>query len=491
MPSFPADLEAVSCFDGGDFNEEVELMRFAVISVVLMFGFGSSICWASRPPNIVHIIADDLGWNDVGFHGSDIRTPQIDAFATNSVILDRFYVTPICSPTRAGLLTGRYPFRFGIWNGVISPTKRHGLPPEEVTTGEILSGLGYQRRALLGKWHLGLASTMFHPLQHGFSEFYGHYNGALDYFSQLRFGERDWHRNYSSSTDTGYTTEMVASEAVRFIERSVPAQPFFLMVAFNAPHSPLQAKADDLEDYGFRVSEPLAPNTDRRLAQRENALDYGNRGRGNSIRQTFSAMVSSLDTAVGRILNALEGQGIADDTIVVFHSDNGGVPQHGGSNLPLRGNKFTSYEGGVRVVAAIRWPGVFPAGTVCREITAYIDLLPTFVDSAGGKIPMSVDGISLIPVLQGRQRTEERILLLGETAAVGHRWKLHNGEIFDLKSDPHEKQPANSVPDTVRAAFQEKLRTFGDLRGAAVESNQSRPAQWPPKNWELPVESPR
>ena len=179
-----------------------------------------------RPPNIVHVIADDLGWNDVGYHGSDIRTPAIDRLAAESVKLDRFYVTPICSPTRAGAMTGRYPFRYGIWGGVCSPTSRHGLPESETTIAELLGEAGYGRRAIFGKWHLGLASSRFHPLNHGFTDFYGHYNGAIDYFSRKRFGELDWHRNYESVTEKGYSTDLIGREAAKFIVEQSSGKPF-------------------------------------------------------------------------------------------------------------------------------------------------------------------------------------------------------------------------------------------------------------------------
>jgi arylsulfatase B len=141
-------------------------ISLSVITVAAMEVAEMEVAEAARP-NIIHIIADDLGWSDVGFHGSKIKTPVIDRLASESVVLDRFYVTPICSPTRAGVLTGRYPFRFGIWGGVVSPTRRHGLPPAEFTAAELLAQCGYKHRALFGKWHLGLSSTMFHPLNHG------------------------------------------------------------------------------------------------------------------------------------------------------------------------------------------------------------------------------------------------------------------------------------------------------------------------------------
>ena len=441
------------------------------------------------PPNILHIVVDDLGWNDVGYHGSEIPTPVIDGLAAESVVLNRFYVSPICSPTRAGLLTGRYPFRYGIWNGVVSPSRRHGLPPEEMTTPELLADLGYQDRVLLGKWHLGLASTKFHPLRHGFTQFYGHYNGALDYFTQQRMGQRDWHRDYDASPDTGYTTDLIADEAVRFIQQRSSGQPFYLVVCFNAPHSPLQSTNVALVQAGFDAQQPLAPNTDQRLANREGTPTYGTLGRGNTIRQTFSAMVSSLDHAIGRILSALHRQQLTDNTLLVLHSDNGGIPEHGGSNLPLRGNKFTFWEGGVRVVAMIRWPRVLSPGT-SETVTGYVDLLPTFVSAAGGDPPRQTDGRSLLPVSKPPADQPQRVLLLGEHTAVSQRWKLHENEYNDLQADPNETHPARreDVPADIAGLLEAAIDSFPSMVGSESSTALPSPETWPPPAWKLPAE---
>ncbi|MEM6691396.1 MAG: arylsulfatase, partial [Planctomycetota bacterium] len=392
--------------------------------------FASTV--SASPPNIVHIIVDDLGWNDVGFHGSEIKTPAIDRLAAESVVLDRFYVTPICSPTRAGVLTGRYPFRFGIWDGVVTPTKRHGLPPSELTTAELLAKAGYEHRIMLGKWHLGLASTQFHPLNHGFTHFYGHYNGAIDYFSRQRSGQLDWHRDFQTIRETGYSTDLIGNAAVKFVHSHSGSSPFYMVVAFNAPHSPIQAKQDDLTACGFDPTGKRAPNTVKNIAKRENALDYGEGRKGNSVRQTFAAMVRSLDQNVGRILNTLDDRGLRENTIVLLHSDNGGIPRHGGNNKPLRGNKFTTWEGGVRVVAMIRWPNQLRGGTKFESISAYIDVFPTLAAAAGIPIPSHVDGVNLLPFLNGVE-PPPRMLLLGEDTVVSDRWKLKADEFFDLE----------------------------------------------------------
>lgn len=448
----------------------------------------SSLRASETPPNIVHIIADDLGWNDVGFHSREIKTPRLDRLAKESIVLDRFYVTPICSPTRAGVLTGRYPFRFGIWGGVVSPTQRHGLPPSEKTTPELLQHSGYQNRALFGKWHLGLSSTLFHPLNHGFTHFVGHYNGAIDYFSQHRHGELDWHRDYQSLKEEGYSTDLIGQAAVDFINDQSTASPFYMLVAFNAPHSPLQAQRTDLEDYGFDPTQDLAPNTVRRLARKEGAPNYGMKGRGNSIRQTFSAMVSSLDRNIGGILDALRRNGFARDTIVVFHSDNGADPNHGGSNLPLRGNKFTTWEGGVRVVALIRWLRKLEGGRSLSLIASYVDLLPTYLAAAGQDIPDNLDGINLLPALMHERKPSPRSILLSRDTVVSDRWKLKSGQFYDLVNDPRETTPIADPPLEISNRLRSDLARFPTLVGPKTETSLPLPKRWPPAKWTLPDE---
>ena len=457
---------------------------YRILAVMMLLSI-DSVAANAGPPNIVHIVADDLGWNDVGFHGSEIKTPILDALALESVVLDRFYVTPICSPTRAGLLTGRYPFRFGIWGGVCSPDARHGLPPTEQTTPELLQEAGYHRRAMFGKWHLGLASTKFHPLNHGFTDFYGHYNGAVDYFSRKRFGQLDWHRNYDSVHEEGYATDLIGLAAVDFIESSTSENPFYMYVALNAPHSPIQAKRSDLESNGFDPNEKRAPSTDQDIAKRENSPDYGERGRGNTVRQTFAAMVSSLDENVGLIVNAIDRKGIRDNTIVIFHSDNGGAPKHGGDNRPLRGNKFTTWEGGVRVVALIRWPAMLQGGTKYESVAAYIDILPTLAAAAGITTPSDIDGIDLLPFLQSKQAPPNRSLLLGQDTIVSDRWKLKGDKFYDLNRDPEERMSV-TPPKIVSARLRNELSTFSELEGPQTVSTLPIPQSWPPTEWKLP-----
>lgn len=462
--------------------------------------------WADGPaagdhsrPNIVLIVVDDLGWNDVGYHNPEMHTPHIDELVRQNVELNRFYVAPQCSPTRAGLLTGRYPHRFGMLDHVISPTQTDGLPESETTIAEMLADAGYQHRAMMGKWHLGLRSKLFHPMNHGFTEFYGHYNGAIDYFRRVRRGEPDWHRNDQSIVESGYSTELLTEEATGFIKRnSAGESPYFLYLAYNSPHSPMQALQGDLDIEGFDKSQGRIASDDARLAKREGDPDYGRSGTGNSLRQTFRANVRALDRGIGRVMESIERSGESDDTLVIFASDNGGVPSHGGSNVPLRGNKFEIYEGGVRVVAALRWPAVFPKPLVNEDTLAYIDVWPTIAKVAGVQdFDQPIDGENMLPKLMEESAAWSRTLYLRESGVIHGEWKLvatdkkrnqpaKPPELFHLRHDPWEETDlANQKPAKVRELLK-LAKTFRELKGPAAESKYDGP--WPPKNWELPEE---
>jgi len=393
-----------------------------VISIVIGFLFCSETetCSAknrqqtARRPNIVIILADDLGWADVSFHGKTVKTPHLDRLVKEGAELNRFYVCPVCSPTRAGLMTGRYPIRFGLMRAVVPPWRKGGLDLSETTLPEVLAKAGYTHRGIFGKWHLGHSAIKYHPLRRGFTEFVGHYNGAIDYFTHTREGELDWHRNYETNNDKGYSTDLIAEAAVNFIDRHAtgPA-PFFCYVPFNSPHSPLQAKPDDLKEYeqlatvGPKFNNRTGKNKKKKNLNRNN---YGRRGRGTSYRQTLAAMISSMDQGVGRILAALDKNRISENTLVWFFSDNGGVGT--GDNHPLRGAKATVFEGGIHVPAAVRWPKHVPAGSKVTAPLAYIDVLPTLMrivgtDDHGGK---KLDGIDALDILTGKQKQHPRDL---------------------------------------------------------------------------------
>src|SRR6266567_3746720 len=199
--------------------------------------FISSGVFSAERPNIVFLLADDLGWSDVGFHGSEIKTPNIDKLAAAGARLEAFYVQPVCSPTRAALMTGRYPMRHGLQVGVVRPWAQYGLPLEERTLPQALQEAGYFT-AICGKWHLGHFQRAYLPTNRGFSHQYGHYNGALDYFTHLRDGGFDWHRDDRACRDEGYSTHLLAREALRLVREHDGKKPLFLYVPFNAPHAP-------------------------------------------------------------------------------------------------------------------------------------------------------------------------------------------------------------------------------------------------------------
>jgi arylsulfatase A-like enzyme len=359
------------------------MLRYSPLLLTLVIEVGLK----ASPPNIVLMLADDLGWGDVSYHSPHrIETPNIDSLAAEGVELDRFYVAPMCSPTRAGLMTGRYPIRFGLARAVVPPQRNYGLSTEERTLPEALAEAGYKHRGIFGKWHLGHHQAKWHPLARGFTHFEGHYNGAIDYFTHERNGEHDWHINYEPTRKEGYATDLIADAASDFIRQSAKEDaPYFCYVPFNAPHSPFQAKQEGLDRFGITSEKP-------------------------STEEWLKAMVWSLDEGVGKILQAIEASGEAENTQVWFMSDNGGVrgvPEH---NAPLHGSKLTTFEGGVRVVACVRWPAAWNGKRKVENTMGYIDIFPTLLDTAGlnphaGVLPgRDLDGTSLDPLLRGEAK---------------------------------------------------------------------------------------
>lgn len=469
---------------------------------------------ASAPrPNFLIIVVDDLGFADVGFNGAPFATPNIDRIAKLGFKLDHFYTNALCSPSRAGLLTGRYPHRFGIMGDTITPGSDFGLDPREDTIAEVLGRAGYQRRSFIGKWHLGHRSLDFHPMRSGFTSFYGHLNGAIDYFTQVRAGERDWHRDYAPSPDKGYSTDLMTDEAVRIIKTpTADKSPWMMWVAYNAPHGPLQATDEDLKAVGF---DPGQPRFGAGSGEGE-AAGYGEKGRGNSRRQTAIAMIRSLDRGVGEILDTLRDTGQLDNTVILFTSDNGGPRQWGpagardmqSSNGPLRGWKFQHYEGGVRVAAAMAWPAhLAPRSEAGVGAVAYVDILPTFAALAGAPLKRPVDGEDVSTSLISGKSLADRTLFLGEdysvpaetgergptapealrgraAAIVIGRWKLVGAQLFDIEADPYEKQDvAAQHPQIVQKLAAEAAR-YAALR--EVPRDRMNAAKLPPiKLWTI------
>lgn len=364
--------------------------------VLLPLGLGSlglGVLRAATParPNLIVILADDLGFGDVGFNGcTDIPTPNIDAIARRGVQFTSGYVTfSVCSPSRAGLMTGRYPQRFGHErNPPFEPGNRQaGLPLSETTLADALGKVGY-RSGVIGKWHLG-AHPDLHPLRRGFNELYGMVGGGHYYqpadltIKEARDarGEGDSYRlwivrNHEPVRTTQYLTDEFSDEAVRFVDRH-KGHPFFLYLAYNAPHSPLQATEKYL----------------RRFA-----------GIADPKRRTYAAMVSALDDGVGRVLAELRRHGIEDNTLVFFLSDNGGpISDNASWNAPLRGQKSDPWEGGIRVPFVAQWPGRLPKGLKYDQPVLSLDIFATISALAGAPIDPKrpLDGVNLLPYLTG------------------------------------------------------------------------------------------
>lgn len=401
------------------------------VATLLISGNALNAKTPTARPNIVVLLADDLGWKDVGYHGSEIKTPNIDRLAREGVELDRFYVAPFCCPSRAGLMTGRYPHRFG-YPYIFGLSRLPTLPPKTKTLATMLGEAGYGRRACIGKWHLGGPGDGRHPLDQGFNHFYGFIGGMVDYFTHNNAPPGgnikpvfDWYRNRDVNRDQGYTTDLLTDESIRFIGDHSTKEPFFLYLAFNAPHLPLEAKPEYL-----KIPAEKAKLT-RWLTTDDNKVN----------RQLLASMVECLDDNIGRVLKAIDDNGLRENTVVLFLSDNGGQIERGASdNSPLRGSKNTLWEGGVRVPAAIRWPAALEGGKRITEPMGYVDVLPTLARIAGLNEPptKNIDGTDVLDVLTGKQREIDRCIYLGPGAIVSKRWKLLKDKLFQIDIDPSE-----------------------------------------------------
>lgn len=371
-------------------------------------------------PNVIYLLADDLGGNDVGWRNPEIKTPHLDALANGGAKLNQYYVQPVCSPTRAGLMTGRYPFRYGFQTGVVRPWADYGLPLEEQLLPQGLKGAGYET-AITGKWHLGHFQPAYLPTARGFDHQYGHYNGTLDYFTHERDGGFDWHKDDKVNHDEGYSTELIGREAARLIRERDNAKPLFLYVPFNGVHSPHQIPEKYLALY---------PNL-----------------KGN--RRIYAAMTSALDDAVGAIVKALDDEKLRENTLIIFSSDNGGPnPGKLSDNGALRDGKGSVYEGGVRVAAFATWPAKIKAGSAIETPIHVTDWYPTLLKLAGAKLEqkLQVDGRDITRVLTDGHFFLDREILINTTPAGGAirvgDWKLVvNGRkhIIENEVAPAEK----------------------------------------------------
>ncbi|MDQ8193679.1 sulfatase-like hydrolase/transferase [Coraliomargarita sp. SDUM461004] len=357
-----------------------------IYSLLILFYLSLVVCNAGAAirPNILLIMADDLGYADLSIHGNqDFSTPHLDDLAESGIRFTDAYVTaPVCGPSRAGLITGRNQERFG-FEGHPGPKDTWGLPLEEITLPAMLDAAGYHT-ALFGKWHLG-SEPGYRPLDRGFDEFFGFLSGMHDYFRAKDTFWGDLVEGDAKPVSLNqYLTFELADRTSDFIMRQAGnTAPFFAWLSFNAPHTPLQAP--------------------KRYLNKTNHLS-GDR------RPVYAAMVMAMDDAIGAVLQALAASAQLDNTIVVFVSDNGGalIPgssRNGASNSPLRGSKAELWEGGVRVPLFISWPGRIEPNQVSSEIVSTLDFFPTFAALAGGQVPLTLEGVSLADLLLGEQDT--------------------------------------------------------------------------------------
>jgi len=416
----------------------------------------------ARKPNVLIIVSDDQGYGDISCyeHPKEVRTPHMDRIAKNGVRFTQGYANAyVCAPSRAALLTGTYSQRYGFYTASDS---RVGLPLNQSTLADMLKKEGYATGAL-GKWHLGIEPP-YHPMKRGFDEFYGFLgHGAHDYFDLKPTGElyNSILRGYQPIDETGYLTDNLGREAVSFIARH-EKRPFFLYLAFNAVHAPMQAPEAAVRKYDT----------------------------GNPRRDILMAMLEREDDAIGKVLDELERRKLDRDTIVFFVSDNGGARANASNNGPLRDYKQSVYEGGIRVPFLMSWPRRLAPNTVSHEPVMFADIMPTIAAAVGAQMPVGREGRNLLPVLTGQAKgpVHEALFWDGaeeKTAVRSGRWKLVNNrgkiELFDLAQDVSEKNDlAAQKPEIVarlRRQFEEWSRANAPRigKGGANDEEEDAP----------------
>ena len=419
---------------------------------------------AGKRPNIVLIVADDLGYGDLGCFGcKDIPTPNLDQLAKAGMRFTRAYGYCVCSPTRASLLTGCYAERSGIHTVLMG-----GNVPafgKAITVAKVLHDGGYVT-GLVGKWHLGYSGEVL-PTRMGYDEFFGFHGGKLDYFKHTDSTQKNGkpegkHDLWEGETEIfrdGYTTDLFSARAQQFI-RTHAKQPFYLQLNYNAPHySTVKGVFQAPEAYLKRFGVEKDPN--------------GTRG-------GYAAMVNCLDDGIGKVLAELKAQQLEENTLVIFISDNG-AEKPGGSNGTLSGGKHTSKEGGIRVPWIARWPGVIPAGAERADAVHVMDLMPTLLSVAQVKPPAvcRFDGLNIWSAFIGKETVPERPLCFPPSTISLGKWKLNNGKLFDLEADPAETTDvAAQHPEVVAAltkqlaAWQQEMKIKKALKKLAQEEQQ-------------------
>ena len=413
--------------------------RFLALSLLAFAWLYPFQLRAAEKPNIVYILANDLGWKDVGFHGGKADTPNLDALAAGGARLERFYTLPNSTPTRAALMTGRYPMRYGMQMLSLLPWSSYGIPLDERLLPQALKMVGY-RTAAFGQWQLGHATRDLLPTHRGFDYYYGNLNALGNHFSKTDVtGKRDWHRGERLIREKGYATTLIARDAAEYISGYDNSRPLFMFVSLPAPEAPLQAPAEFVAQYKDVKDKQL---------------------------RTYYAMVSAMDAAVGTIVDAVKAKGMSENTLIVFHSDNGGAVKHKyatgdgdvsqrvASNGPFRSGSSSMYEGGVRVVAIASWPGHIKPGVISERIHV-TDMYPTLLGLAGAPLDSDIqikpiDGMNVWPVITADALSprEEMLIDVDEFrgAIMVGDWKLivygtlpTRVELYNVADDPSEE----------------------------------------------------
>lgn len=386
-------------------------------------------------PNVIYILVDDVGFGDTSYNGSEISTPNLDQMSQDGIILDRFYAFPICSPTRTALMTGRSALDYGVTGPL---DDRYVAAPDQAYLPQYFKAAGYDTW-MVGKWHLGLREIGAFPISRGFDYHYGFLGGFIDFFSHIYWDGRDWQRNGKTLREDGHATDLLTDDAIRLISTHDGENPFFMYLAYNAPHTPLQYREgattayDDME---------------------------------NEHRKVYAQMVDHMDVSIGKVRDALASKGIADNTVVVFTSDNGGADRLGSNNGGLREGKGSVYEGGMRVPGLIVWPGTLPAGVKSDYPVFVQNWAPTLLEAAGikaaddaftgtsawpalvgsahGKLP----GTTLVGSVQGDAVFEWPYKML-RTVARGNNGSVQ--ELYNVAADPFETNELSTQEPEIAA----------------------------------------
>jgi arylsulfatase A-like enzyme len=417
----------------------------------------------TAPPNVVFIMTDDVGYGDIGSYGSrDIRTPNIDQLAREGTRFTDFYANaPVCTPTRAGFVTGRYQQRVGLERALSGPTRANGvgLTANGRTLPQLLKNSGYTT-GLVGKWHLGYELDQS-PNAHGFDYFFGFKSGYVDYYQHTNGGGADdlWENEREVEVD-GYLTDLITERSVDFIRQNAD-RPFFLSVQFNAAHWPYQP--------------PDTPSVSR-----GNAAHLQPHTEDTSTRDDYVAMLERADRGIGEIILALTDAGLSENTLVIFTNDNGG--EWLSNNAPLFNRKWSVWEGGIRVASIVRWPGVIPANRVTPQVGITMDLTATILAVTNTRVPaeLDLDGINLLPILTGETPTVERTLFWrspsrADRAVRSGDWKLvvqgsQGGRpsfVFNVRTDLGERNDMTNVRQDVAR----RLRGLLDAWEAEVDAD--------------------